>query len=42
MLVKPAPNVPQCSIALQVLFDEAGLGNYVKTIFQAMLKLKNY
>lgn len=33
ILVKPAPNVPQCSLALQSLFDEAGLGNYVKTIF---------
>ena len=33
MLVKPAPNVPQCSIALNELFDEAGLGYYVKTIF---------
>ena len=33
MLVKPAPNVPKCSISLQEIFEEAGLGNYVKTIF---------
>lgn len=31
MLVKPAPNTPQCAIALQKLFDEAGLGNGVIT-----------
>lgn len=34
MLVKPAPNTPQCAIALQQLFDEAGLGNgIIHTIF---------
>lgn len=33
MLVKPAPNVPQCSLALQGLFNESGLGNYVTTVF---------
>ncbi|MCX6187571.1 MAG: aldehyde dehydrogenase family protein [Bacteroidetes bacterium] len=33
ILVKPAPNVPQCSIALQQIFNEAGLGKYVRTIF---------
>jgi succinate-semialdehyde dehydrogenase/glutarate-semialdehyde dehydrogenase len=34
MLVKPAPNTPQCALALQELFDEAGLGNgIIHTIF---------
>lgn len=41
MLVKPAPNVPQCSIALQALFDEAGLGVYVKTIFADDSQIEN-
>lgn len=27
MLVKPAPNTPQCSLALQELFQEVGLGD---------------
>jgi succinate-semialdehyde dehydrogenase / glutarate-semialdehyde dehydrogenase len=34
MVVKPSPNVPQCALALQQLFDEAGLGmGVVQTIF---------
>lgn len=34
MIVKPAPNVPQCALALQQLMDEAGLGaGIVQTVF---------
>lgn len=34
MIVKPAPNVGQCALALQQLFDEVGLGNgIVQTLF---------
>lgn len=34
MLVKPAPNVPQCSLALQQLFTEAGFPDgVIQTIF---------
>lgn len=34
MIVKPAPNVPQCALALQRLMDEVGLGNgIVQTVF---------
>ncbi len=34
MLVKPAPNTPQCALAMQKLFEEAGLGNgIIQTIF---------
>lgn len=34
MLVKPAPNTPQCALALQELIDEAGLGNgVIHTVF---------
>ena len=34
MLVKPAPNVPQCALALQKLFDEAGFPEgIIRTIF---------
>ncbi len=41
MLVKPAPNVPQCSIALQKLLSEAGLGNYVTTILANDSQIEN-
>jgi succinate-semialdehyde dehydrogenase/glutarate-semialdehyde dehydrogenase len=34
MVVKPAPNVPQCALALQELMNEVGLGDgIVQTIF---------
>jgi succinate-semialdehyde dehydrogenase/glutarate-semialdehyde dehydrogenase len=34
MLVKPAPNTPQCALALQALFEEAGLADgIIQTIF---------
>ncbi len=34
MLVKPAPNTPQCALALQQLIDECGLGNgIIQTLF---------
>lgn len=34
MIVKPAPNVAQCALALQQLFDEVGLGNgIIQTLF---------
>lgn len=34
MLVKPAPNVPQCALKLQQLFDEAGFpSGVIQTIF---------
>lgn len=33
MLVKPAPNTPECALSLQALFDEAGLSNTIQTIF---------
>jgi succinate-semialdehyde dehydrogenase/glutarate-semialdehyde dehydrogenase len=34
MLVKPAPNVPKCSLALQALVEEAGFGGgLIQTIF---------
>jgi succinate-semialdehyde dehydrogenase / glutarate-semialdehyde dehydrogenase len=34
MVVKPAPNVPQCALVMQELFDEAGLGDgIVQTVF---------
>lgn len=34
MLVKPAPNVPQCSLAIQQLIDECGLPNgIVQVVF---------
>jgi succinate-semialdehyde dehydrogenase/glutarate-semialdehyde dehydrogenase len=34
MIVKPAPNVPQCAMALQKLMDEVGLGDgIVQTVF---------
>jgi succinate-semialdehyde dehydrogenase/glutarate-semialdehyde dehydrogenase len=34
MLVKPAPNTPQCALALQKLMDQSGLGNgIVQTLF---------
>ncbi|MCU0442660.1 MAG: NAD-dependent succinate-semialdehyde dehydrogenase [Bacteroidia bacterium] len=33
MLVKPAPNTPECALALQALFDEAGLGHAIQTVF---------
>jgi succinate-semialdehyde dehydrogenase/glutarate-semialdehyde dehydrogenase len=34
MLVKPAPNTPMCALAMQELFDEAGLGNgVIQTVF---------
>jgi succinate-semialdehyde dehydrogenase/glutarate-semialdehyde dehydrogenase len=41
MLVKPAPNVPQCSIALQELINEAGLGDYIATIFANNSQIEN-
>jgi succinate-semialdehyde dehydrogenase/glutarate-semialdehyde dehydrogenase len=34
MIIKPAPNTPQCALALQGLLDEIGLGNgIVQTLF---------
>lgn len=34
MIVKPAPNAPQCALALQELFNSSGLGNgVVETLF---------
>lgn len=33
VLVKPAPNVPQCSLALQEIMNEAGFGNLYQTLF---------
>jgi succinate-semialdehyde dehydrogenase/glutarate-semialdehyde dehydrogenase len=34
MIVKPAPNTPQCALAMQQLLEEAGLGNgIVQTLF---------
>ncbi len=33
MLVKPAPNTPQCALALQELFEEAGLKEVIQTVF---------
>lgn len=33
MLVKPAPNTPECALALQELFIKAGLGEIVQTVF---------
>ena len=41
MLVKPAPNIPQCSIALQELINEAGLGDYVRTLFANNSQIEN-
>jgi len=41
MLVKPAPNVPQCSIALQELLNEADLGEYVTTILANDSQIEN-
>jgi succinate-semialdehyde dehydrogenase / glutarate-semialdehyde dehydrogenase len=34
MIVKPAPNTPQCALQLQQLFEQAGLGNgIIQTLF---------
>lgn len=33
MLIKPAPNVPQCSLRLQELINQAGLSQVCKTVF---------
>lgn len=33
MLIKPAPNVPACSLALQELLNQSGLENVTQTIF---------
>jgi succinate-semialdehyde dehydrogenase/glutarate-semialdehyde dehydrogenase len=33
MIVKPAPNTPQCAIALQDLFNQCGLQEIVQTVF---------
>lgn len=42
MLVKPAPNVPKCSLALQALVEEAGFGGgLIQTIFADNATLAN-
>ena len=41
MLVKPAPNVPQCSMALQEILNEAGLGDFVGTILAKDSQIEN-
>ncbi|MES2779049.1 MAG: NAD-dependent succinate-semialdehyde dehydrogenase [Bacteroidota bacterium] len=33
MIVKPAPNTPQCALALQELFDKSELNGIVQTLF---------
>lgn len=33
MIVKPAPNTPQCALALQELVNQSGLGEVIQTVF---------
>lgn len=42
MLVKPAPNVPQCSLAIQQLIDECGLPNgLIQVVFASEYQVQH-